>query len=220
MVTAGAAFMAVTALEPSKNSKSIWANSWFDTGFACLIVGLVLAALGVYLNYHRQKPTSTAVTRAEPVTEFARLGPRIPPLLVKVLPGISFERWKHSVMIVTFQVAIENTTDKDILIDGYDFIYGSAGHLAWDHQTVDDEQISTLQEIRQREGSQENGQSLRDLRRIAAGNRISRRLLIPVPRNPAGGTPECTVVIIDDIGNRYTARLPGQEPRTYDPIID
>jgi len=214
MVAAGAAFM---ALAPSKATKSFWANSWFDVGFACLIIGLILAARGFYLNYRRQKPAPTVVTETKLVMKTARLRSPRPPLVVQILPDSGFERWNHSAMIATLQVAIENTTSKDILIDGYEFTYGRAGQLAWDHQATDDEQISTLQEIKRREQSLDHSQSLRELRRISAGDRISRRLLKSIPRNPAGGTPECTVAIIDDVGNKYTAKLSGQEPRTYDP---
>lgn len=220
LVTAGGTFMAVTALEPSRISKSIWGNSWFDTGFACLIVGLAFAALGVYLNYRKQRPASADAERAgpAPATEIKGPGRPLPPLLVRILPDSRFEKWTRSVMIAALHVAVENTTDKELSIDGYEFIFSNDGHFSWDYQVANDEQISALQEIKRRDQCQENGRPLRALEQISAGNRISGWLLTAIPRNPAGGTPECTIVVMDDIGNKYTAKLPRQEPRTYDPI--
>lgn len=219
-VTVGGVFMAVTALEPSKTPRSIWANAWFATGFGCLAVGVMLALLGLYLHFRRPKPTSPApeATEPAPVTAAVRLGPPLPPLVVKILPDSRFEGWQQSIMIAILHVEVENTTDKDILIDGYEFTYDTEGRPLWDHQGTNDEQISVLQEINRRDQSQEHGQPLQKFRRIAARNRISGWFLRPVPRSLAGGTPECTVVVRDDIGNRYPAKMPRQEPRTYDPV--
>lgn len=220
LVAAGGAFVATAALEPSKTARSIWVNSWFDTGFACLIAGLVFTVLGVYLNYHKQRSASADAERATSAPMARIEGPArsLPPLLVRILPDSRFQKWRHSVMIAALHVAVENTTDKDIQIEGYEFVYSNEGLLSWDYQVANDEHISALQEIKRRDENQENGKPLRDLGRISAGNRISGWLLTTIPRNPAGGTPECTIVILDDIGNRYTAKLPRQEPRTYGPI--
>ena len=36
-----------------------------------------------------------------------------------------------------------------------------------------------------------------------------------VTRDPAGGTPRCTVVIKDELGDEYRATLPKREPQVY-----
>lgn len=56
-VAAGAAFMAVTAFEPSKTLQPVFANAWFDVGLAFVIVGLLVAAVGSYLNFFQRKTT-------------------------------------------------------------------------------------------------------------------------------------------------------------------
>ena len=34
-------------------------------------------------------------------------------------------------------------------------------------------------------------------------------------RTHAGGTPACTVLVVDDLGNSYEAKLAAQEPQIY-----
>jgi tetratricopeptide (TPR) repeat protein len=51
VVAGGGAFMAVTALEPSKVPQSVWTNIWFDVGFGLVIVALLLAAVVLYQNF-------------------------------------------------------------------------------------------------------------------------------------------------------------------------
>lgn len=63
MVTAGGVFMAVKAAEPSKKPSSVWSNTWFAAGFGALVLGLLIAAAGIYLHFRseRKKPdVSTA----------------------------------------------------------------------------------------------------------------------------------------------------------------
>ena len=57
-VTVGGAFIAVTALEPNKTSRSVWANAWFDLGLAFVIVGLLLMLGGIYLHFRPETPRS------------------------------------------------------------------------------------------------------------------------------------------------------------------
>jgi hypothetical protein len=65
MVTAGGVFMAVTALEPSKTSPSVWANAWFDIGFGFVILGLLVAAAGFYFHFRRERLPLTAAGNGE-----------------------------------------------------------------------------------------------------------------------------------------------------------
>jgi hypothetical protein len=218
--TVGGAFITVTALEPGRPLRPIWANAWFDIGFACAIVGLVLAAFGLYLNFRRQARTPPAASATEPVPGPAADGPAsaFPPLVVKVLTDSRFVGWRQAAMIAALHVEIENTNTKDIMIDGYEFTCDNEGEPIWDHQTSAEERISLLQEIKRRDENAEHGHRLRDITRISSRNRISGWLLMPVSRNSGGGTPGCTVAVRDVLGNRYLAKLPRQEPRTYDPV--
>jgi hypothetical protein len=218
--TVGGAFITVTALEPGMPLRLIWLNAWFDIGFVCVITGLILAALGLYLNFRRQERTSTAAKATELGPGATACGHRspLPPLVVKILADSRFESWRNSAMIAALHVEIENTTDKDILIDGYEFTCDNEGQPLWDHGASHDERISVLQEIKRRDKSQEHGQPLQNFSRIASRNRISGWLLMPVSRNPGGGAPGCTIAVRDVLGNRYLAKLPRQEPRTYNPV--
>jgi hypothetical protein len=78
--------------------------------------------------------------------------------------------------------------------------------------------MKIVQEIARRQKDGGYGQPLEDIRRIAARSRSSGCYLAPVARNPAGGTPECAIAVEDDIGNRYLAKLPKREPRTYEAL--
>jgi len=217
-VTVGGAFITVTALEPGRPLAPIWVNAWFDIGFACVIIGLILAAFGLYMNFSRQERTLPAVEATEP-----RLGPAtgrlgLPPLVVNILADSRFVSWRNSTMIAALHVEIENTTEKEILIDGYEFTCDNEGQPLWDHRASNDERISVLQEIKRRDECHEHGQPLQNFTRIASRNRISGWFLMPVSRNPGGGTPGCKIAVRDVLGNRYLAKLPRQEPRTYDPV--
>jgi hypothetical protein len=218
--TVGGAFILVTTPAPGGPPRPMWANAWFDIGFAGSIAGLVLAALGLYLIFRRQDRTRPGTRAVEPDPAPAPGGPgsAFPPLVVKILPDSRFVSWQKTAMIAALHVEIENTTTRDIVIDGYEFTCDNEGQPLWDHQTSADERISLLREIKRRDDSGEHGPRLRDITRIASRNRISGWLLMPVSRDSGGGTPGCTVAVRDVPGNRYLAKLPRQEPRTYAPV--
>ena len=117
--TFGGAFITVTALEPGRPIKPIWANAWFDIGFACAIIGLALAAFGLYLNFRRHARIPPAAS--------GRPGSALPPLVVTVMADSRFVGWRHTAMIAALHVEIENSTDKDIVIDGYEFTCDNEG---------------------------------------------------------------------------------------------
>jgi hypothetical protein len=219
MVTAGGGLMAVTAVEPSKTPRSIWANAWFGIGFTCVIISLMLMLVGLYLNFRKNKRASAGerVTCSVPLPATNTPGTQLPPLLVRIPADWTFESYLFA-RIAALPVEIENMTSRSILIDRYEFISDDEGRPQWHHQATYKDRRSVLDEIERRDLSQEYGQPLRSFTRIPAHCRITGWLLEPVSRNPAGGTPECTVVVIDDFGNRYLATLPRQEPRTFDPV--
>lgn len=219
LAPAGGVFMTVTALEPAKIPRAVWASSWFDIGLACLITGLLFATLSLFLNYRRRKSiTALPKKRTKPPTTTGKPRQSLPPLMVKIQLDSQFNRWENSLWIAILNVSMENTTSKDVLIDSFEFTYSNEGRLPWEHQVTDAEQASVVQEIERLYQAREHGQPLKGLTHIAAGNRLSCYHLAPVPRDPEGGTPECKIVIKDGMGNKYPARLPRQEPRTFDPV--
>jgi hypothetical protein len=46
LIAAGGIFMAVTALELTKKPGTVWANSWFDLGFALVMLDLLITVTG------------------------------------------------------------------------------------------------------------------------------------------------------------------------------
>jgi hypothetical protein len=74
MVTAGGVFMAVTAAEPSKKPSSVWGNTWFDVGFGGLILGLLIAAVGIYHHFRSErKKQDVPAARKDPKISRRRL---------------------------------------------------------------------------------------------------------------------------------------------------
>ena len=54
LIAGGGIFMAVTGFEPTKTPETVWANSWFDLGFAFVILGLVITGVGVVVHFRRE----------------------------------------------------------------------------------------------------------------------------------------------------------------------
>jgi hypothetical protein len=59
----GGAFITIAELEPSKTPHPIWVNVWFDLGFGCVILGLVVGVIGLYLHFWRRtdQPSSDSL---------------------------------------------------------------------------------------------------------------------------------------------------------------
>jgi hypothetical protein len=58
VIAAGGIFMAVVAAEPANTPRPVWANAWFDVGFAFVILGLMIGAAGLYQHFYRELPTA------------------------------------------------------------------------------------------------------------------------------------------------------------------
>lgn len=213
IAAAGGAFMTVT---PTKSSASDWTNTWFSAGFACVIIGLCLAALGLFMHFNRQRLKSSAVGAKE-ATRVPKAGDPGPPLIIKIMPHSWFENWGPC-RIAILLVEVENTTDRDISIVRYEFTCDNEGQPHWDHRATNDERMEIVREITRRQNDLDYGPPLEDIKRIAARSRVSGCCLAPVSRNPVGGTPECVLEVEDDMGNRYLAKLPRRKPRTYEAL--
>ena len=141
---------------------------------------------------------------------------RRPALAVKIMKDSRFENWKHIALIAALHVQVKNTTDVEILVSGYAFTSDSGGDASWVSQVTDDDAMSVRREIHRREETQQYGQPLRNFARIPPGQTVSGWFLEAVNRPPGGGTPGCTIIVKDDVGNQYRATFPAREPQVYD----
>ncbi len=140
-----------------------------------------------------------------------------PPLVVTILEDSKFSNWRHMAMIAALHVEVENTTDAPIDVQGYGYTFDTEGASLWSHEASSEDRLAIEREMHRRDQAQEYGQPLRIYGRIPARSRVSGWVLLAVNRKPQGGTPECTVIVTDDVGNEYRAKLPKREPQIYGP---
>lgn len=322
LIAVGGIFMTVTGFEPTKDPSTVWANSWFDLGFAFVILGLVITAVGVVMHFRREMPSASAPpavsspdnSRPAPplvvnkavweavcdesgefpdtktltfrlkqipapgsaIRDFTALrctvtdpagstlkstdtdswrhytphsfpgarqvrpglyssrwqgrlqtaewveiatGQHVvkapPPLIVTIIDN-KFENWKHIALIAALRVKITNTTGETIRLSGFGFTYDPEGfpvlHTSF---TTGDERLELDRELYSRHERQHYGIPLRIHATVPARESITGWVLEAVPRRASGGSPSCTVVIRDVLGNEYPATQPKQEPQTY-----
>jgi hypothetical protein len=208
LVPAGGALMAV-------GHATTWASAWFCGGIACAGPGVLLALLGLFAHFRasRKKPSTE---QDKPVVGLGAgvLAAPIQPLIYKILQDTRFDPWGPC-RIAILQIEIENTTDRDISISGWQFTCDDEGRPHWDYQVTNDQRMKVVQEITNRQNASGYG-ALEEITHIAARSRASGCWLAPVARNPAGGTPECSITFEDDMGNKYVVKQPRREPRTYE----
>jgi hypothetical protein len=300
----GGIFMTVTGLEPTKTPGTVWANSWFDLGFAFVILGLVATGVGVVLHFRKEvQPTSappavdsaewiatcdesggenntlvfnlrhrfnpaeilnfgelrctvtdpdqietTATDRAQPYLYIDSYFPGAPPvrpglyrfmwqgrnskgawvdiksgeylvkaprLIVTILEDSQFENWKRIALIAALRVKITNTTGAMIRLSSFGFTYDPEGLSGLRTTLSRDEDGELDRELHNRRERQHYGIPLRHHATVPAGEFITGWVVEAVPRKAQGGTPSCTVVIKDELGNEYRATLPKREPELY-----
>ena len=79
LIAVGGIFMAVTGFEPTKTPGTVWANTWLVLGFAVVVLGTLIVAVGVVLHFRREVP--------------GRLAPEaVPPPAVAALPADAIDR--------------------------------------------------------------------------------------------------------------------------------
>ena len=139
-------------------------------------------------------------------------------LMVEIVGDPRWESWRHLVLLLAVQVKVTNTTDSPILVAGYGFTYDAPDGRLWKAGLGQDEIVSVDREVRarQEETPYRYGAPL-EAREIPARSTVSGWRVFPVTRKVGGGTPCCTVVVTDDIGNQYTAVIPAQQPRRVYP---
>ena len=84
-----------------------------------------------------------------------------------------------------------------------------------DTSFIEGERLELDRELHNRRERQYYGIPLRNHATVPAREFITGWVVEALPRKAAGGTPSCTVVIRDVLGDEYPATLPKQEPRTY-----
>jgi hypothetical protein len=217
MVTAGGVFMAVTGFEPSKFPRSVWANAWFDLGFGFLIAGLLIVALGLYIHFRKRGSGESEGVESKSIHQKVggRSESRKPPLRVRIIPDSIFEGREATAIIGAIHISLENMTDRRIRVVSCEFSYDHKGNFSWEHDATDQERKEFQDELKRRQEIQMYGPSLQLPTWIEGGDHLSRWTLESVTRNPAGGIPSCTIIIVDGQGNRYEAKFHPQGPRTY-----
>jgi hypothetical protein len=203
MVTVGGALMAVAALEPSKVPRSVWANTWFDFGFGVMILGVLIATGAVCLHFRDR------VSVAEP----PKTEVQVPELIVEIT-GSWFENWKYVAVIAALRVKITNTTGQIIRLRGVGFTHDVEGESGWSITASAEEHLELDRELHARKERQHYGIPLHNYAVVPPHEAISGWVVEAVTRR-LSGTPRCTVIVQDTIGNQYEAVLPKREAQTY-----
>jgi hypothetical protein len=126
-----------------------------------------------------------------------------------------FENWQYIALIASLHVEVKNTTDRDFLVQSYDFTVENEGRTPWEHHVSGEDRLSIAREIERRMDRHEPGIPIRKYMRIPAHETISGWHWSAVTRIPTGGSPACTFIVKDDVGNRYQATIAKSEPKTY-----
>jgi hypothetical protein len=189
---------------------------WALLGFVLSLI-FVLAALFFFIApwLSRRSPSAeTVLAESAPGSQ----GAASDPLTVKIIGEPRWEAWRHLVLLLAANIEVTNTTDSPILVAGYGFTYDAPGGQLWDVGLNGDEVAAIDREVyaRQNDAPYRYGPPLQ-AREIPAHATVSGWRIWAVTRQAGGGTPRCTVVVTDDVGNQYAAVIPAQEPRRVYP---
>lgn len=123
LIAAGGIFMTVTALEPTKKPATVWASSWFDLGFALVMLGLLITLVGVVLHFRKEaEPASAAPAVIPDESQPSHASLTTPEPERKTSPlkmALVDEEWsfvEDTLWAFAIAVRVENTTDKTILV--------------------------------------------------------------------------------------------------------
>jgi hypothetical protein len=125
-----------------------------------------------------------------------------------------FENWKYLALIAALRVKVTNTTDRAIRLSGIGFTHDSEGQPVWSTSVNADERIEMDRELYARIERQYYGIPLHNYSIVPPHESISGWVIEAVTRR-VSGTPRCTVIVKDSIGNQYEAVLPKREAQTY-----
>jgi hypothetical protein len=78
------------------NPSTVWANSWFEPGFAFVALGLVITAVGVVMHFRREVPSASPPSAVSPADAPSPAIPRAVNQAVweAVRPGRYRSRWQ------------------------------------------------------------------------------------------------------------------------------
>jgi hypothetical protein len=148
-----------------------------------------------------------------PVWLVSRLPELRRPALNVTVKDVQWENFRYIAMIGAFHIRIKNTTGKRVMIASYAFTTDNRGLPSWRGTTSRDQVLEVDREIDQRLGRHRYGPALRNQAEVPAREAISGWVVEAVTRDPAGGTPGCTIVVKDQIGNEYRAVVKRVDPR-------
>jgi hypothetical protein len=208
-VAAWFAGVAQTAKEPL--------HGWLRTLFVALVVIAVVSFVALLLTGPRALWAAWRNRgRAESALPAAPAKPdpaQLPPLMVRLLEPPQWENWKYIALIGAFHIEITNTTGRAILIGSFAFTTDNRGLASWESNATDVQHIEIRREVHARQEGHRYGPSLRIHSQVPAHATVSGWFVTAVTRNPAGGTPECTFMVQDDIGNEYPVTIERQDPQ-------
>lgn len=137
-----------------------------------------------------------------------------PPLITEIADS-KFESWKRVALIAALRVKITNTTGTTMRLSSIGFIYDWKGLPGLGTTLSNDERLELDRELYARREGQRYGIPLNKHATVPANEFITGWVVEAAQRKAEGGTPACTVVIKDELGNEYRATLPMREPQTY-----
>lgn len=199
-----ATLIATTAKQPL--------HAWMNTLFIVLVVVAVLSFIMLLLTGPR---AAWAAWRNRRVRDGADRVAGLQPLLVEITEA-QFDNWKYVVLIVALRVKITNTTGQIIRLRGIGFTHDAEGDPGWSTIATADERLEIDRELHARRERQHYGIPLRNYSMVPPDEVISGWVIEAVTRR-VSGTPRCTVIVRDTIGNQYEAVLPKRDARTYGP---
>jgi|HubBroStandDraft_4_1064222.scaffolds.fasta_scaffold28509_3 hypothetical protein len=128
-----------------------------------------------------------------------------------LMAGLISHRWLvwRGHLLLTAKVQVRNRSKGDVQIDT-SFTYTPSGRAETLQLSSDDE--LAFKELVE---SELYFPPLSGFRSVPARSPISGWHLALVPRDPAGGTPPCKIIIQDVIGNRYEICVEQQKPHTF-----
>jgi hypothetical protein len=135
------------------------------------------------------------------------------PLVVRLKEPPLWENYKYIALIGAFHVEITNTTDRPIRIASYAFTSDNRGLRSWEFDATGEEHLAVRRETWARQEDHRYGPALRIHGEVPAHQSVSGWFVTAVTRDPMGGTPACTIIVKDDLGNECQVTVERQEPQ-------
>lgn len=138
------------------------------------------------------------------------------PIELEFFERARFEDWYRIALIGALPILVRNTTNADIMIQGYAITADNEGRLPWEHRASAADRDSVEREVQRRIERQDPGISIWNFMRIPAAGTVHGWYTAAVTRIPSGGSPACTIVVRDQMNNTYQKTYPKGESRSYE----